>query len=1395
MLYEKIIPMRLYNSQSELLLPRGDKIGFFNTVFMLTKNQLSTLNIINTEFFGDRKSYYKYYYIESIYKTKIGQRNIIQNKKKEVADNFGIMKFTDNMKIVPYSSRKSYFSKGFNILIDLGKWHELFFQYITKTSPKFICENYINFLMQRVNESFFDEYEKIIYIDLYDWFGNSIERAIKISSKSLDNPINIILYTLYKYPDLIRTLGNLDIIIADSKTNQFIKIPTSELTKSNIQKIKTKLTQFNNLKYIEEDIEAQVDPTTKEITKIVNKIIPNTNEEEIEKRKLNIINSLKRNLVGNIDDIPNIVVDDDINPNTIKLEDDDEDQLITRTANDYLDENQELLSGVDDKDVLKELEEFIKKRIYVAKIIPIKSPKELEKIAELQETQNTIIGLPSFEDLKSKVIDETDFSEFIETSNPNIVKSTFVNFDKNYNQKKLIKDIDNSVGVLSKATYGIFITDKQEEDASDQLNLKKTLTYSLEDERGKKMTLKFDVPIILEDKFLYINGSKKTIQHQLILKPLVKTSPNTVQIVSFYNKIFIERKGDTELISSSLKKFLLKNSDEFKIKFGNTLVKNNEYRTSLEFDIIAKNIYSFTIDQNVFVTDINDLYKILNKNNIAYDKIDQKKYFITGYSKKNKEVLYIDKKMDYSDYIISFLSESNKKELANQNVGKRLMYAQCTLMEKHIPLVLFMLFCNGFKNVMEKSNIEYKILSSEEAATYDKFEYGVTQLSDAAIVWKRYPLQNSLIMNGLQPLQMELYTAEELESKETYIYLLSQYYAYANMAFNLDQYKDFMIDDVTKEILMDFNLPTDLVSLLAYSATLLSDNEFIPENNLNNMRIRSNELIAFHIYNTVVKAYNSYRKTQHKKNPTKISVKQDAVISAIMESKLIEEHSVLNPVLELEKNRAVTYKGDRGINLEKAMTISKRGYDESMLGVLGISTSTDSNVGIVRQLTLEPKITSTRGYIQTTGLKNVDSLTSANLLTPAELLTPLGVQHDDPTRTSMAYKQSKYMLMIDDSDPVMIGNRVESIIPYHMSDEFSIVAENNGKVIDVENGIIVIQYSDGTYKSIDINPQVKKNSSSGFYVKNTLISELKLDDKVKKGQILAYNKNAFKRSFDNNNVSMNLGALAKVACVPNWDIFEDSKPITKSLSQRMATTMLSEKEVALSKNSYVDFMVNIGDHVNTGDVLIKFDSAHDDPFAAAFLAAIREDQQEGIIEDNITTITSKFTGIITEIKIYSTVESSELSPSLEKILKSYYRRLGKKINVLKKYSNEGDSDYYKSGTLITEVPEKITPNIQGKIRGTKVDDGVLIIFYIEYKDLMSKGDKSCSEFALKGIVSHVIEEGMEAYSDFRPNEEISTFVAPLAVSARKTPSLFLAMFGNKLLIEAKKQLKELYYEE
>jgi hypothetical protein len=55
-----------------------------------------------------------------------------------------------------------------------------------------------------------------------------------------------------------------------------------------------------------------------------------------------------------------------------------------------------------------------------------------------------------------------------------------------------------------------------------------------------------------------------------------------------------------------------------------------------------------------------------------------------------------------------------------------------------------------------------------------------------------------------------------------------------------------------------------------------------------------------------------------------------------------------------------------------------------------------------------------------------------------------------------------------------------------------------------------------------------------------------------------------------------------------------------------------------------------------------------------------------------------------------------------------------------------------------------------------------------------------------------MDEGMEPFSEFRKDEEISALIAPLSILARKTPSIYTNLFGNKVLIEAKRKLKEDY---
>ena len=97
------------------------------------------------------------------------------------------------------------------------------------------------------------------------------------------------------------------------------------------------------------------------------------------------------------------------------------------------------------------------------------------------------------------------------------------------------------------------------------------------------------------------------------------------------------------------------------------------------------------------------------------------------------------------------------------------------------------------------------------------------------------------------------------------------------------------------------------------------------------------------------------------------------------------------------------------------------------------------------------------------------------------------------------------------------------------------------------------------------------------------------------------------------------------------------------------------------------------------------------------------------------------------------------------------------------------------------------------IKGITTD--VLIEIYIEHADEASVGDKLAIYGASKQVLSEVVPEGMEPYSETRPDEEVSLFVTPSCVLKRMIPSLLITASGNKVLVELKRQIKDIWEKE
>ena len=323
-----------------------------------------------------------------------------------------------------------------------------------------------------------------------------------------------------------------------------------------------------------------------------------------------------------------------------------------------------------------------------------------------------------------------------------------------------------------------------------------------------------------------------------------------------------------------------------------------------------------------------------------------------------------------------------------------------------------------------------------------------------------------------------------------------------------------------------------------------------------------------------------------------------------------------------------------------------------------------------------------------------------------------------------ALKQSSHVIPVKKASPVLITNGLDEVSRFQLSSDFVINAEEDGEVIDYDekSKIMIVKYKSGKTKAVNLAPSIVKNSGGGFFLSNILTTKYKVGDKFKKDSVLAYHKDYFTDD-KFNNCRMNIGTLTKVAIMSTYNTYEDSTFITKKLSREAATEMCFCKPAVVGKNSNVFYMIKKGDHVSVGDPLMQFDTSYEDDSINALLANLGEQDKENILEGARNEIKSKYSGVIEDIKIYPTIDLDDMSPSLRKIVSSYYKEIGEKKKFLEKYDPESKDSIVKCGMLVTDINHKITPNKFGVIRGEHVEDSVLIEFYIKHEEPLEIGSK------------------------------------------------------------------------
>ena len=1007
-------------------LPIGHPPGTGNLAFLYTTKFEDSLALIKNHANAIPGQKYKWYFYQQDYRGMIwNKRYRFRNMQLRKSHYDTVRKSTT---VKPYIARIVSPDEEKNLLYDLHTYVSIINEYSKKMSVPRKVRAYWDYMKPILTKAVPSLKTRMVLVNLDQFhLGDTLQ-------ENLNHPLYMIWYTLYKYPECLVGV-DVDFLffsgmkILKINPTQFFALPDEKLDDGAIGAVAKKVS--STIKMPPKNVVTGLQIQMKRIMHSVPDQALDEKKLQEEDIKSVIIDETKTKMGLSDKDKKEIIDETDVTnvADTVKKEEDQiaksVEQKVSVTADrvlkakpmERLDISRQegkvktVVQMMVDNDINEDqkiLEDAYNKMKHEK--VPV-SPRSSARNQKLMDEQKNleIKGMTVDQLSKMKVkevkVKSKDISKAVTTPNQHMKTMTFYERNKTYIEKVMPKDIMDALLCLNTKSIPLYVRDVKIEDTSDELNYKETYTIALEDANRQRSTLKVDFPKIIENRFMYLGGGKKNIKNQSYFYPVVKTEEDTVQMVSNYNKMYI-RRIDTKSTSSveRLKRFL-KQADgaDRMIKFGNSnaVNKSGEFITSVEYDELAKFMKRIHTGGMYLYFSQHDVQDILKKRNLTAPD----GYFCVGFDKEDKPiyVAYSGTQktkagQSICDLIVDALPEDMRAAYYKIRAPKRLMYVSVKVMNQDITVAMLLGFWEGLTTILRKCKANYR-LEAHMPKVVQPSE-NVIRFKDTFLVYED-TMESGLLLNGIRMVPTEKWNIGDFDSREPYIEYFVKMYGKAAISNALFNFYEWFIDPVTKEILEDINLPTDLVSLVIYAVSLLADSQYTSDLNQRISRIRSFEIIPMVFYGELASQYVIYRNASGRK---KFSLKRDCVIKGILDVATVEEISTLNPTLEIENTHGVSFKGFHGNNLDDMYTIRKRSYDPSMTGTISPISSPDAGCGLNKSLTLEPEIENIRGYVKVPeSSKDFDKLQDINLFSAGELTMPGASRNDDPSRAGCCH--------------------------------------------------------------------------------------------------------------------------------------------------------------------------------------------------------------------------------------------------------------------------------------------------------------------------------------------------------------------------------------------------------
>ena len=994
--------------------------------------------------------------------------------------------------------------------------------------------------------------------------------------------------------------------------------------------------------------------------------------------------------------------------------------------------------------------------------------------------------------------------------------NSFHEFTNAYNDQVKNRDIVHAASHFRDAEIPLYVDKIDIVDNSDAFNEIETVSTRFRDEDGNTFTVTVDLPKMYKGNRIKINSSEKVLIGQLTYLPILKIDDSVI-ITTNYNKVFMEKKYGNGLTpqANKLLRALTKmheNKDaSHDIFFGDYSTANASSKIlSEEMKELSGVMLAIGIDPSVvrepdfkdkvtkgsyegsfFVSfndsDIQALHKALAPEDIGdhtiigfMGNIDSPVLLDMESSRISVPSMGIQDETIYS-VILKISDERNlgiRPYYDDVKTINKLTSTYVKIMNNWIPLIYILIYTDGLYSIMEKLGTQYEIVPAEEKMRRANKEKEIkVELQDCTLYIDIEDVASSILFYPLQDADLTMYSLADLEKPEnTGSVLVENTNGDINFPLYINTFKSCFIDPYTKGILEHLDQPTDFVGVFLYANNLLASPTNMEELSLNSCRIRYAEIVQAVYYKELANAYAEYSaKKKRGSKSAKMSIPRDKVCTQVMALPNVEEYSNINPYQESVKRYSCNYKGHLGKNVSRAYTWKARAYHPTYIGSIGLPTAFSANIGINKQLTIDPKVDNLRGMFNV--VEDPNTLSSKNLITSTEAITVGSATHSDAPRNAMNQAQKSHIIPIEDMSTGYVTNSYDRMMAY-TSDDFVERASQEGTVEKITDNYIVVKYKDGTTDAIKLK-RLRKNSAKGKFVVSYMKPAVRAGQKIKPNDILAHDKGFFKYN-DLEGLVGTMGTMLNILWKPEACVYEDSVVISESTSKKLVNIAIKRVAAKFHKNTKVLEYVKLGEFVNADTELITYVEGTEDDMMAEFL-----DRAEMTDLDKKVRTAHK-AGTIFNIRVAHACEKSTMSSSVSKMIADITKQV---ISINEEDTLQKSHNKFNKREN-TEMPQEVKSG--HKMNGEIIDkDYVLVEFFIEYPDFAGLGDKGSQFTALKGITAKVVPDD-EMPIGVDSGRKVDMICSPYSPGARKTFDVNHVFIQNCLMEKLTNDARELF---